>query len=62
MNAKAESSTSAKQREANQGQRSDSESSRPVVPQKREKFPPRYGAQHRQDALWEGERACRETN
>ncbi|KAG2739519.1 WD40 repeat-like protein [Suillus brevipes Sb2] len=50
--AKAESSTSAKQREANQGQRSDS--SRPVAPQKREKFPPRYGAQQRQDALWEG--------
>ncbi|KAG2747519.1 WD40 repeat-like protein, partial [Suillus brevipes Sb2] len=48
---KAESSTSAKQREANQGQPSDS--SRPVVAQKREKFLPRYGAQHRQDALWE---------
>ncbi|KIK37097.1 hypothetical protein CY34DRAFT_810671, partial [Suillus luteus UH-Slu-Lm8-n1] len=52
--AKAESSTSAKQREANQGQPSDS--SRPVAHQKREKYPPRYGAQHRQDALWEGER------
>ncbi|KAG2747555.1 WD40 repeat-like protein [Suillus brevipes Sb2] len=50
--AKAKSSTSAKQREANQGQRPDS--SRPVAPQKREKFPPRYGAQQRQDALWEG--------
>jgi hypothetical protein len=59
MNAKAGSSTSAKQREANKGQPSDS--SRPIVPQKREKFPPRYGAQQRQDALWEGERACRET-
>ncbi|KIK42306.1 hypothetical protein CY34DRAFT_805050 [Suillus luteus UH-Slu-Lm8-n1] len=50
--AKAESSTSAKHREANKAQPSDS--SRPVAPQKREKYPPRYGAQHRQDALWEG--------
>jgi hypothetical protein len=57
---KAESSTSAKQREANQGQPSDS--STPVAPQKREKYPPPYGAQQRQDALWEGEWARRETN
>ncbi|KAG2746974.1 WD40 repeat-like protein [Suillus brevipes Sb2] len=52
LDAKAESSTSAKQRETNKGQPSDS--SRPVAPQKSEKYPPRYGAQHRQDALWEG--------
>ncbi|KAG2738062.1 hypothetical protein P692DRAFT_201910484 [Suillus brevipes Sb2] len=52
MHAKAESSVSAKQRAANKGQPSDS--SRPVAPQKREKYPPPYGAQHRQDALWEG--------
>jgi hypothetical protein len=59
MNAKAESSISAKQREADKTQPSDS--SRPVAPQKREKYPPPYGAQHRQDALWEGERAHHET-
>ncbi|KIK38149.1 hypothetical protein CY34DRAFT_809696 [Suillus luteus UH-Slu-Lm8-n1] len=47
--AKAGSSTSAKQREG-----LPSDSSRPVAPQKSEKYPPRYGAQHRQDALWEG--------
>ncbi|KAG2742146.1 WD40 repeat-like protein [Suillus brevipes Sb2] len=52
LDAKAGSSTSAKQREVNKGQPSDS--SRPVAPQKSEKYPPRYGTQHRQDALWEG--------
>ncbi|KIK42314.1 hypothetical protein CY34DRAFT_805055 [Suillus luteus UH-Slu-Lm8-n1] len=58
--AKAESSTSAKQSETNQGQQSNSTG--PVAPQKRERYPPRYGDQHRQDALWEGERARCETN
>jgi hypothetical protein len=38
------------------------DSSRLVVPLKHEKNLPRYGAQHRQDALWEGERARCETN
>ncbi|KAG2336326.1 WD40 repeat-like protein [Suillus weaverae] len=52
LHAKAEPSTSANQREANRGLLSDS--SGPVTPLKREKNPPRYGAQHRQDALWEG--------
>ncbi|KIK35293.1 hypothetical protein CY34DRAFT_812266 [Suillus luteus UH-Slu-Lm8-n1] len=47
--AKAGSSTSAKQREG-----LPSDSSRLVAPQKSERYPPRYGAQHRQDALWEG--------
>ncbi|KAG2747632.1 hypothetical protein P692DRAFT_20736836 [Suillus brevipes Sb2] len=60
MHAKAGSSTSATQREADKGQPSNS--TRPVAPQKREKYPPRYGAQHRQDALWEGERARCQTN
>ncbi|KIK42320.1 hypothetical protein CY34DRAFT_805064 [Suillus luteus UH-Slu-Lm8-n1] len=60
LDAKAGSSTSAKQREADKGQPSNS--SGPVAPQKGEKYPPRYGAQHRQDALWEGERARCETN
>jgi hypothetical protein len=58
--AKAESSTSAKQGKANKGQASNSTG--PIAPQKREKYPPRYGEQHRQDALWEGEWACCETN
>ncbi|KAG2741877.1 WD40 repeat-like protein [Suillus brevipes Sb2] len=40
---------SAKQREG-----LPSDSSRSVAPRKSEKYPPRYGAQHRQDALWEG--------
>jgi hypothetical protein len=44
---------SVKQREANRGALSDSSGS--VAPLKREKNPPPYGAQHRQDALWEGE-------
>ncbi|KAG2057328.1 hypothetical protein BDR06DRAFT_198167 [Suillus hirtellus] len=49
---KAESSTSAKQGEANRGALSGS--SKLVASLKREKNPPAYGAQHRQDALWEG--------
>ncbi|KIK34465.1 hypothetical protein CY34DRAFT_812872 [Suillus luteus UH-Slu-Lm8-n1] len=49
MHANTGSSTSAKQREG-----LPSDSPRPVAPQKSEKYPPRYGAQHRQDALWEG--------
>jgi hypothetical protein len=57
---KVESSTPAKQREENEGLPSDS--IRPVTPGKREKNPPPYGAQHRQDALWEGKRARYETN
>jgi hypothetical protein len=44
---------SVKQREENRGVLSDS--SGPVAPLKRETNPPPYGAQHRQDALWEGE-------
>jgi hypothetical protein len=44
---------SVKQREANRGVLSDS--SVLVAPLKRETNPPPYGAQHRQDALWEGE-------
>jgi hypothetical protein len=44
---------SVQQREANRGVLSDS--SGLVAPLKREKNPPSYGAQHRQDALWEGE-------
>jgi hypothetical protein len=60
MHAKAGSSTAAKQREANKGQPSNSTG--PVTSQKSEKYPPRYGAQHRQDALWEGERAYCEIN
>ncbi|KAG2337199.1 WD40 repeat-like protein [Suillus weaverae] len=52
LHAKAEPSTSAKQKEANRGLLSDS--SGPVAPLKREKNPPPYGAQHRQDALWKG--------
>jgi hypothetical protein len=44
---------SVQHREANRGVLSDS--SGLVAPLKREKNPPPYGAQHRQDALWEGE-------
>jgi hypothetical protein len=51
--AKPESSTSGKQRQADRGLLSDSPGL--VAPVKREKNPPPYGAQHRQDALWEGE-------
>jgi hypothetical protein len=56
MHAKVKSSTQEKHREDNRGLLLDS--SRPVAPQKSEKYPPRYGAQQRQDALWEGERTC----
>jgi len=45
----AESSMSAKGREVRLG------SSARMRPLAREKDPPPYGAQHRQDALWEGE-------
>jgi hypothetical protein len=44
---------SVKQSEANRGVLSDSSGF--VAPLKRETNPPPYGAQHRQDALWEGE-------
>jgi len=44
---------SVQQREANRRVLSDSSGS--VAPLKREKNPPPYGAQHCQDALWEGE-------
>jgi hypothetical protein len=37
-----------------------SDSSGSVAPLKREKNPPPYGAQHRQDGLWEGELVDRE--
>jgi hypothetical protein len=60
LHAKVGLSTSAKQREADKGQPSNS--TKPVAPQKREKYPPRYGVQQRQDALWEGERARCETD
>jgi hypothetical protein len=49
---------SVKQREENRGVLSGSSGS--VAPLKREKNPPPYGAQHRQDALWEGELVDRE--
>jgi hypothetical protein len=51
--AKPESSTSENQRQADRG---------PIPPLKREKNPPPYGAQQRQDALWEGELVDRETD
>jgi hypothetical protein len=54
INVMAESSTSAKRRIGEQGALLNS----PVAGashQKREKDPPPYGAQYRQDALWEGE-------
>jgi hypothetical protein len=47
---------SVQQREANRGVLSDSSGS--VAPLKCEKNPPPYGAQHRRDALWEGELVC----
>jgi hypothetical protein len=50
---KTESSTSAKPKQADQGLLSDSPG--PVAPLMREKNPLPYGAQHRKDALWEGE-------
>jgi hypothetical protein len=56
--AKPESSTSENQRQADRGLPLDSPG--PIPPLKREKNPPPYGAQHRQDALWEGELVDRE--
>ncbi|KAG2747523.1 hypothetical protein P692DRAFT_20736365 [Suillus brevipes Sb2] len=49
----AESSTSTRRRDGERGATFNS----PVLgkPRTMERNPPRYGSQHRQDALWEGE-------
>jgi len=53
MREQAESDRSAKQREGEGGALVDSPVR--VTPLTSEKNPPPYGAQHQQDALWEGE-------